>query len=53
MSESLEIKNTHKIKLYLKDFYKVWNIDYLFKYLIPSLAHDNDGIIFTKNSAPY
>jgi mRNA capping enzyme, catalytic domain len=43
------------IQFYLKDFYTTQQISFLFKEVIDKsvLPHENDGLIFTRNSYPY
>ena len=42
-----------KIKLSLKDFFKNDNCEFLFNEYFKNLPHKQDGLIFTKNNAPY
>ena len=48
-----ELYNKPKIKLKLKDFFELNHLDYLLENVINIMPHKNDGVIFTKVSAPY
>lgn len=37
----------------MKDFYNVSQVEYILKTVIPMIPHGNDGLIFTKDIAPY
>lgn len=41
------------LEIYLKDFFKPSDIEFLFTSYIPKLPHKNDGLIFTAINQPY
>lgn len=50
-----QVKKTKqpRIKICVKDFYPVEASGFIFNQLVPKLPHENDGLIFTRNSKPY
>lgn len=42
-----------RIKVCVKDFYTVDSSTYIFNKMTKKLPHENDGLIFTRNSKPY
>lgn len=41
------------IDIFMKDMFDVADVEGIFKYIIPNLQHENDGLIFTMNACPY
>ena len=50
-----QVKKTKqpRIKVSVKDFYTVDSCAFIFNKLVKKLPHENDGLIFTRNSKPY
>lgn len=42
-----------RMKIAVKDFFQVDASAYIFNKMVPKLPHENDGLIFTRNSVPY
>lgn len=50
-----QVKKTKqpRIKIAVKDFFPVDASSFIFEKMVPKLPHENDGLIFTRNSKPY
>ena len=50
-----QIKRTKqpRVKIAVKDFFQVDACSFIFEKMVPRLPHENDGLIFTRNSKPY
>ena len=42
-----------KIDLYMKEMFRIQDAHVLFEHVLPRLEHENDGLIFTVDAAPY
>ncbi len=42
-----------RLKIAVKDFFQVDACAFIFNKMVPKLPHENDGLIFTRNSVPY
>ena len=47
-----QIKNP-PVDIYMKEMFNIWDAHVIFDKIMPKLEHENDGIIFTVDAAPY
>ena len=47
------IASVPKIDLFMKEMFRVQDAHVLFDHILPKLEHENDGLIFTVDAAPY
>ena len=42
-----------RVDIYMKEMFNIWDAHVIFDKIMPKLEHENDGIIFTVDAAPY